>query len=158
MNRRNALAGVSLVALAACTSPTADVSVQTVFADVQFILPLLGTLAAGIAIAVPQSAGIVAIVTPYLTQAATAFQSLSATMTAVQAMPIVSQIEAYLQSAVDAVANLINGAAVGSTLIKFAPQIQQAEAVLALIMAFVKGLQAAPLARVQGVSLPYLHR
>lgn len=159
MNRRNALAGVSLVALAACTSPAANADAQAVFAQIQYLLPLVEVLAAGIAIAVPQAAGLVATITPYLNEAGTAFQGLSATMTAVAALPVVQQVEGYLQSAVDAVANVVNGGGVGSTLAKFAPQVQEAQAVLALIIAFAKGVQATPMtARVRSVSLPYLHR
>lgn len=165
MNRRNlvgttALVGIASLGLAACTSASNNATAQSVFAEIQYILPLVKVLAAGIAIAVPQAASLVATVTPYLTQAGAVFQGLSATMTAVAAQPIVQQVEAYLASAVDAVANTVNGGGVGSTLAKFGPQVAEAQAVLALIVAFANGVQGGPVAAsaVRAVSLPLLHK
>lgn len=161
MKRRNLLASTALVStaavLAACTSAQGNADAQKVFAQIQYLLPMIKVLAAGIAIAVPQSAGIVAIVTPYLDQAGVAFQGLSATMTVVQAQPIVQQVEGYLQSAVNSVANVVNGAPAGSKLASFAPMVTEAEAVLALIVAFANGVQQMPKG-IAPINVPLLHR
>lgn len=164
MNRRSilvtssAIALPALAAIAACTVPPAGTTpaVQTVFNDIQFILPLVDALAFGISIAVPSSAALVAAATPYLNSAAPIFQTLSATMTQVQAMPIVQQIEGYLSGAVKAVAGVVNGAPAGSQLAAFAPKVQQAQAALALVTAFVNGVTAMPTAAM--APLPLLHR
>lgn len=163
MNKRKFLTTTALIApaiiLAGCTSATATATAQAVFAQIQYLLPLVKVLALGIAIAVPSSAGVVATVTPYLDQAGTAFQALSATMTVVSALPIVQQVEGYLKNAVDSVAVVVNDGAPGSKLAQFAPELQEAQAVLALITAFATGVQAMPtMARVAKVSLPLLHR
>lgn len=158
MNRRNFAAGASLVAIAACTSPQGNANAQAVFAKIQYLLPLIRATAAGIAIAVPESAGIVAIVTPYLDQAGTAFQALSATMTVVQAQPIVQQVETYLKAAVDTLANTVNGAPPGSKLASFAPMVAEAQAVLALVVAFANGVQVMPKAAARPMALPLIHR
>lgn len=162
MNRRNLVSTTALIApalaLAACatTSTGATPAVQTVFNAVQFILPLVDALALGISVAVPSSAALVAAVTPYLSAAAPIFQTLSATMTQVQAMPIVQQIEGYLSGAVKAVAGVVSGAAPGSKLAAFGPKVAQAQAALALVTAFVNGVTAMPTAAM--APLPLLHR
>ncbi len=158
MNRRSALSGVSVLALVACTSPQGNTNAQAVFAQIQYLLPLVRAMAAGIAIAVPESAGIVAIVTPYLDQAGTAFQALSATMSVAQAQPIVAQVETYLKAAVDTLANTVNGAPPGSKLASFAPMVAEAQAVLALVVAFANGVQVMPKAAARPMALPLLHR
>lgn len=158
MNRRTAFASVSVLALAACTSPAGNANAQTVFAQIQYILPMVRVLAAGIAIAEPKAAGIVTQVAPYLDQAGAAFQSLSATMTEVQALPIVQQVAGYAKSAVDAVAAVVNGAAPGSKLAQYSPIVAEAQAVLALITAFAVGVQNAPKAVARPMALPLLHK
>lgn len=157
--RRTALTGVSVIALAACTTTGANApTVQSVMNQVQYLLPLVKTLVAGMAIAVPASASMVNAALPFLDQAGAAFQLLQVTMPNTQAMPIVQQIETYAKSAVDTLANAVNGAPVGSKLQQFAPMVTEAQAVLALVTAFANGLQAMPTAaRVRAVSLPLLH-
>lgn len=161
MNRRSILSTTALVApalaLAACSSTsTANATVQTVFNAIQFALPLIDTLAFGIAIAVPPAAPLVAAVTPYLNAAGPVFQTLSATMTQVQAQPIVQQIEGYLAGAVKAVAGVVDGAPAGSQLAAFAPKVQQAQAALALVTTFVNGVSVG--ASMTPVPMPLLHR
>lgn len=158
MNRRKAFAGASILALVACSSSAGNANAQAVFAQIQYILPMVRVLAAGIAIAEPKAAGIVAQVAPYLDNAATAFQGLSATMTEVQALPIVQQVAGYAKAAVDAVAAVVNAAASGSKLAQFGPEVATAQAVLALITAFAVGVQNAPKAAARPVALPLLHR
>lgn len=159
MNRRNALAGVSAAALlVGCTSLSGNANAQAVFAAVQYFLPLVETMAIGISIAVPQSAAIVTTVAPYLDKAGLAFQALSATMTQVQAQPIVQQVEAYGRGAVDQIATLVNTAPPGSALAKFAPEVAKAQAVLALLTVFVNGAMNIPKAAMAPVALPLLHR
>lgn len=158
MNRRLALSGIPVLVFAACTAPGPTANAEAVFAQIQFLLPTVRVLALGIAIAVPQSAVIVAQVAPYLDQAAAAFQGLSATTDAVKALPVVQQIESYAKAAVDAVANLVNTAAPGSKLAQFAPAVAEAQAVLALITAFAQGVQARPMAGARVMALPMLHR
>ncbi len=163
MNRRNLLS-TSVLALPAaavlvgCTSTETNANAQAVFAQIQYLLPLVKMMAAGIAIAVPQSAGIVAIVTPYLDQAGIAFQGLSATMTVVAAQPIVQQVEGYAKQAVDSVANVVNGAAPGSKLAQFGPAVAEAQGVLALIVAFATGVQQMPKAAMAPANLSLLHK
>lgn len=160
--RRNIFAStVSLSALlvAGACSATATANAQAIFAQIQYLLPLLKMLVIGISIAVPQAAGVVQVVAPYLDNAATVFQTLQATMSLVDARPIVQQISGYATAAVDAVANLVDAAPVSSTLAKFKAEVQEAQAVLALITAFAAGLPSIPVAaRVQTSALPLLHR
>jgi hypothetical protein len=159
MNRREAFGGVSILALVACTpSASGNANSQAVFAQIQYILPMVRVLAAGIAIAEPKAAGIVAQVAPYLDQAGAAFQNLSATMTEVQALPIVQQVAGYAKSAVDAVAAVVEAAAPGSKLAQYAPMVAEAQAVLALITAFAVGVQNAPKAAARPMALPLLHK
>jgi hypothetical protein len=158
MNRRSALSGASVLALVACTSPSGNANAQAVFSQIQYFLPLVKVMAGGIAIAEPKAAGIVATVAPYLDQAGVLFQGLSATMTEVQARPIVQQIYGYGKSAVDAVAALVNAAPPGSKLASFAPMVMESQAVLALVMAFATGAQNMPKAAARPMALPLLHR
>ncbi len=159
MNRRLVMSSVSvaaLVAMGACTPAPAGQSVQSVFSQVQYLLPLIKVLVAGIAIAVPQSAGIVTAVAPYLDAAGGVFQTLQATMTVAQAQPIVAQVTTYLKSAVDQVASLVNAAPPGSPLAKFQPEAIEAQGVLDLIIAFQSGVQAMPTARFK--MSPLMHK
>lgn len=156
MNRRSALAGVSLAAIAACTLAAGNASAQAVFAQIQYLLPVIRTLAVGISALDPKAAGLVAQITPYLDQAAAAFQGLSAAMTEVQARPIAQQVVGYVRSALDAVAGVVNAATPGSSLAKFAPEIAAAQSVLALVMMFAQGAQAMPTKAM--AHLPLLHR
>jgi hypothetical protein len=159
--KRRLFASTALVSVVtACATPPATANAQSVFAQIQYILPLVKVLVTGIAIAVPASAGVVTTVMPYLVQAGTAFQALSATMTQTAAQPIVQQVEGYLTSAVDVVAAVVNGAAPGTKLAEFAPEVAEAQAVLALIVAFANGVQTAPTttAAIKIGSLPLLHR
>ena len=163
MNRRNLLSTTVLatpaLALAACaTSGGSAPTVQSVMLQIQYLLPLVRALVAGMAIAVPGSAALVNAALPWLDQAGVAFQLLEATMPVPTAMPIVQQVETYAKSAVDTLANVINGAPAGSKLAQFAPEVTEAQAVLALITAFANGVQAMPMAaRLMSASLPLLH-
>jgi len=154
-NRRAALIGTSsLLALAACAGGASNAStVQSVFSAIQYALPLLDVLALGIAVAVPAAAPIVAVVEPYLGSAAALFQTMSATMSDATAKPIVARIEGYLSAAVAAVSSAVAAAPAGSKAAAFQPKIAQAQAVLALLTAFVNGVQAMPTAR---TSMPAL--
>jgi hypothetical protein len=165
MNRRSMLSTSSLVlpalALAACstatgTAPTNAV-VQTVFNGIQFVLPLLDVLAAGIAVAVPAAAPIVATIAPYLASASGVFQTLSIGATEAAAQPVVAQIETYISAAVTAVEGVVNG---NPKLAPLAPKVQQAQAVLGLLTAFINGVTAtsAAAARASFVLPPLLHR
>lgn len=136
-------------------SAAGNASVQAVFNGVQFVLPLIDVLALGIAVAVPAAAPVVAVVTPLLNSAGTVFQTLSATMTAVDAQPIVKQIEDYVVSAVTAVNNVVTAPGASPALAAFQPKVAQAEAVVALLTAFVNGVSAMPTAAT--VPTPYLH-
>jgi hypothetical protein len=157
MNRRNLAAGISVLALAACgTTASGGPTVQSVFAQCQYILPLVRILVAGIDIAVPASAPLVNAALPFLDQAGAAFQLLQAAMPVSTALPIVQQVEGYAKQAVDTVASAVNAAAPGSKLAQFAPEVLEAQAVLALITAFANGVQAMPTAA--AVKLPLLHR
>ncbi len=154
MNRRRALASVSVIALAACSGGAiSSANVQGVFNAIQFALPLLDVLAAGIAVAVPGAAPIVALVTPYLNSAGAVFQTLSATMTATQAQPLVGQIEGYLAAAVTAVQGVVSST---PSLAPLASKVAQAQAVLGLLTTFVNGVSTMPTSAL--VPLPYLHR
>jgi hypothetical protein len=159
MNRRlllnaTALGGTTL--MIACATGTSTATVQAVFNDIQFILPLLDALAVGVSIAVPGAAPILAIVQPALTAAGTLFQGLSATASVSQAQPVVSQISAYLSAAVKAIADTVGAAPIGSRLAGFQPQVRQAQAVLDLLISFVTGVTKMPTAAM--IPLPYLHR
>lgn len=146
-DRRNLLAVAALApaALAVSCAPGSSTSnVQTVFNGIQFVLPLVDVLAAGIAIAVPGAAPIVGIVSPFLGNAASVFQTLSATMSDAEAKPIVQKIESYVAGAVDAVGNVL---ASSPKLAEFQPKFEQAKQVLALLTDFVSGVQAMPTAR-----------
>jgi hypothetical protein len=144
-DRRLAILGGATLAVAACT-PGASTSsnVQTVFNGIQFVLPLVDVMAAGIAIAVPGAAPIVAVVAPYLNNAAAVFQGLSATMSEAEAKPLVQKIETYVAGAIDAVGNAMKSS---PKLAEFQPKLEQAKQVLALLTAFVNGVKAMPTAR-----------
>ncbi len=160
MKRRLLASSAALLALAACTAlpgtaPTISPTVQAVFNATQFLLPLLDVLAAGIAVAVPAAAPIVAIVAPYLASASGVFQTLQVVMTETQAQPLVQQIEGDVQAAVAAIAGVVNG---NPKLAPLASKIAQAQAVLGLLTAFVNGVQAMPRFAERPVALPLLHR
>lgn len=162
LNRRSLLSTTVLVtpalALAACAVSGPAPTVQSVFNQIQYLLPLIRALVAGMAIAVPGSAALVNAALPYLDEAGVAFQLLEATMPVPTAMPIVQQVETYAKSAVDTLANIVNSAGAGSKLAQFAPEVAEGQAVLALITAFANGVQAMPMtARFRSVSLPLLH-
>lgn len=149
----------SAIAIAGCTTAATSASVQSVFASIQFVLPLLDVLALGIAVAVPSSAPALVGVTPYLNSAAGVFQTLSATMTQVEAQPIVKQIEAYVASAVAAVKGVVTAPGAAPALVAFQPKVAQAEAVVALLTAFVNGVTAQPGATAARTAMPaLLHR
>ena len=164
-NRRNFAAVALAGTAAACTTIknpngtttiVVDPAVQSVFNSIQFVLPLLDVLAAGIAVAVPAAAPAVAAVTPYLNAAGTVFQTLQVTMTKAQAQPIVQQIEGYVSGAVTAAQNVI---ATTPSLAGLAPKVQQAQAVLGLLTTFVNGVvPAAALAKAPVALPPLLHR
>jgi phage-related protein len=150
-NQRRALlatSGLAALVVAGCaaTGSTSTAGVQSVFSAVQFVLPLLEALATGISLAVPAAAPILAVVMPYLGQAGPVFQTLSAAMTAVAAMPIVQQISGYVTAAFNAVAGVVNTAAAGSKLAGFSGLVSEAQAALAVIVAFVSGVQGMPAA------------
>ena len=162
MNRRNLLSttvlATSAVALAACATSTTAPTVQSVMLQIQYLLPLTKALVVGIGIAVPASAGLVNTALPYLDQATAAFQLLQSNMPVSTGLPIVQQVEVYLKQAVDVVASAISSAPAGSKLIQYTAEVQEAQAVLALITAFASGVQAVSVAaRVRSVSLPMLH-
>lgn len=153
-SRRLALAGVSTLALAACANTgSATSSVKTVLMQVQFVLPLLDALAAGIAVAVPSAAPAIAAAQPYIASANQVFQTLSDTMTATQAQPLVDQIVGYINGALTAVSGVVQG---NPKLAPLATQVSQARAVLALLAAFAKGVQTMPTGAAAPV--PLLHR
>jgi hypothetical protein len=146
MNRRTLAtsAPLAVLALAGCSTiqsvtgaPTA--AVQAVLNEVQYVLPLLDAMATGIAIAVPGAATAMSLVEGYLTQAEPLFQQIVVTMSTATAQPIVTQIETYLSSAVSAVAQAV---AANASLAKYATQVSEARAVLALVEAFVNGVVA----------------
>lgn len=141
----SALVGVPL-ALAGCgaTSANGMTPVQQVFTEIQFVLPLFEALTAGIAIAVPVTAPLIATVTPYLAEAGAAFQALQLTMTATAAQPVVQQVFGYVDQVAATVTTLVQGAAPDSKLAQFQPQLTQGNAVLQLIEAFAKGVLAGP--------------
>lgn len=158
-NRRALLSASALVApalLVACATATSNATVSAVFNAIQYILPELETLALGVSILFPAAAPTVAIVEPYLIPAASIFQGLSAAMTTVQALPRVQQIEVYLKTAFDKVQTAMGSPTAPPTIAKFSPALQKASAALALVTAFVNGVQALPSAA--AVPLLLLHR
>jgi hypothetical protein len=145
MNRRGLLATSALIApviaVAACVTGAVVPAVLAVFNGIQFVMPLLDVLVAGMAIAVPAAAPLVAIVTPYLNSAAAVFADMVPTMTQLQALPLVQQIEGFLQSAVKAANDAVNAPGADPKLKQFLPKIAQAQQVLDLLTAFGKGVQ-----------------
>src|ERR1700723_975878 len=135
---------------------TNNAAVQTVFNGIQFVLPLLDVLAAGIAVAVPAAAPIVATIAPYIASAGGVFQTLSIGATEAAAQPIVGQIETYISAAVTAVEGVVNG---NPKLAPLLPKVQQAQAVLGLLTAFINGVTATPAAaaRASFALPPLLH-
>lgn len=162
MNRRSLVSTTALIApalaLAACaaTSTGTTPAVQTVFNAVQFALPLVDMLVTGVSIAFPPTAPVLATVIPYINSAGTVFQTLSTTMTTVQAQPIVQQIEGYVSAVVKAVKSAVSAPNAPPQLAGFAPKVAQAEAALGLLTAFVNGIAAMPTAAM--APLPLLHR
>jgi hypothetical protein len=157
MNRRSALAGVSLVAMAAC-GPTGNApTVQSVLNVIQFALPLLDAMALGISVVVPGSAAVMAGAMTLLNQAGPIFQTLDATMTAAQAQPIVRQVETYIAGALQAVAGVVNTT---PSLAAYQTRVAQAQAALGMLTTFVNGVTGGvPVAaRAPRVAIPLLHR
>lgn len=144
-NRRALFASAALVplVLAGCTAGQSSVSVEKVINQIQAILPFVDVLVAGMSIAVPSVAPIVNVVAPYLTQAEAALNSLSIAMSAAAAMPIVEQVSSYLRLALDTISNAVNA---DVRLAKFGPLVEQAKAVLALLLAFASGVSMMPAA------------
>jgi hypothetical protein len=163
--RRGLVTGSALVlpalALAGCAAVTGgttagiNASVQSVFNASQYVLPLLDVLLVGIAVAVPAAAPAIALATPYLNAAGAAFQGLSVTMAPASAQPIVQQIAADIGAVIQAAAGLVTGPGANPKLAPLAPKLQQAQAVLGLLTAFVSGVTAMPTAAT--VRLPLLH-
>jgi hypothetical protein len=133
-----------------------NATVQAVFNGIQYVLPLVDALALGISVAVPGAAGVLTTVTSYLNQAAPIFQSLQATMAVAEAQPLVGEIETYIAGAVKAVATAVQG---NPALAAYQTRVAQAEAVVALLTAFVNGVTTPPAtaARYRAVQLPLLH-
>jgi hypothetical protein len=153
-SRRLSFAAVPALALAACTPGSSTTSgVQKVMLQIQFTLPFLDALVAGIAVAVPSSAPAVNAALPWLADAGRAFQTLTAAMTDAQGRPIVQQIEGYVAAALQVVSAIV---AKNPQLAGLAPKIVEARAVLALLVAFVSGVSAMPTAAAVRVEL--LHR
>jgi hypothetical protein len=162
MNRRILLASSALVlpALAGCaavekmtgtTNP--DAAVQSIFNSCQYILPLVDALALGISVAVPGAAVAMGAVMTGIAKAGPIFQTFEATMTAVQAQPIVSQIENYAAAGVNTIANVVNGT---PALSAYATRVQQAQAVVGLLTTFVNGATAMPTAAMAPTVFPSL--
>lgn len=167
MNRRFfpqaiAICGVAVPAalsLAACaptttsTGTTTQSNVQKVLGQIQFVLPLVDVLLAGVAVAIPSAAPAITAAEPFLAAAGQAFQSISATMTDMEAKPIVQQVEGYVAGALKAISGVIAG---NASLAPLSPKLAQAQAVLVLLDAFVTGVSVMPTAA--AVPVPYLHR
>ncbi len=154
MNRRQTLTAAPVLALAACAPGSTTASnVQKVMLQAQFVLPLVDVLLAGVAVAVPSAAPAITAAQPYLDQAGAAFQMIAATMTDTQAKPLVQQIEDGVAAALNAVSGII---ASNPKLAPLAPKLAQAQAVLALLDAFVTGVSSMPTAA--AVRMPLLHQ
>lgn len=158
IDRRLALSAVALAGVAACTvAQTAGI--QPVFNAIQFVLPLEKALAVGLSVAVPQAAGLIAAVQPYLDKAAPIFQKLQASMTAAEGKPLIQQIEGYAKDAMEQIVAVVANAPPGSRLASFQPLVMEAQAALAVITAFVSGVSAMPTAATAAaVPVPLLHR
>jgi hypothetical protein len=164
--RRALVTGSALVlpalALAGCaalgtTAPAAGInaSVQSVFNASQYVLPLLDVLLVGVSMVVPAAAPVIAMATPYLNAAGAAFQGLSLSMSSSAAQPIVQQIASNLSAVVKAATGIFTASGADPRLAALAPKLQQAQAVLGLLTAFVSGVSAMPTAAT--VRLPLLH-
>jgi hypothetical protein len=154
MNRRLALSAVALAGVAACAPGSATAfNVQKVMLQAQFLLPLADVLLAGVAVAVPGAAPAIMATQPFLAAAGKVFQTISATMTDVQAKPLVQQIEDYVGAALKAISGVVMD---NPKLAPLASKLSQAQAVLALLDAFVSGVSTVPTAA--AVPVPLLHR
>lgn len=163
MNRRALFSTTALVlpalAVAACTPGTSggvDANLQTVFNASQFVLPLLDVLLVGVSLVVPAAAPLIALATPYLNAAGNAFQDLSLTMTTSAAKPVVQQIADNVGGVIKAVTDVIAAPGGNAKLAALAPKLQQAQAALALLTAFISGVHAMPTAAT--VPMRLLHR
>lgn len=139
-NRRNFAAIVSVGALAACTTAATTTKVEQVIAQAQAVLPFVSVLAAGLAIAVPSSAGVVQAVTPYLNDASVALNTLSGTMAASEAAPIVTKIENAIGAAVEVIGQIVNAPNADPKMKQFGSLLKQAGAVVSLLNDFVNSV------------------
>lgn len=138
-NRRALFATASVAAIVACTPSASGTTTQVeqVIAQIQAVLPFVDVLVAGLAIAVPGAAGVIAAVQPYLGTAQAAFNTLSSTMTASSAATIVTQIENAVGAAVEIISQVVNAPGGDPKLAKFGPLLIQVAAVLRLLNTFV---------------------
>lgn len=147
MKRELLASGAGLLALAGCAA-SGDVttsSVEKVILQSQFVLPLVDVLAAGLAVAVPATAPVIATVAPYLDSAFAALNLLSSTMPVADAQPIVGRIGGYVDLAIGAIKAAVATAAVSNERLgPLLPKIDQASAVVKLLMAFANGVQQMP--------------
>lgn len=158
INRRTSLraALVAPVALAGCGTTATSTTTQTVLNEIQFLLPLVETLAIGISVDVPSTAKTMnTIVSTLNLDAAPIFQSIVATMTQEQSAPLVQKIEAYASAAMASIATVVANT---PSLAKYANSVAQAQEVLTLIEAFVTGVTTGPVSARAPVPVPLLHR
>lgn len=162
MNRRNLLRtttlwGIPLVLSACAVGSTAATTTAAVVNEIQYVLPLVDVLAVGIAAAVPASAPIISAALPYLTDAGTIFQTLTAAMTTAQAQPIVLQISKDVGNIYDAIQQGMALAPNNAVITALEPKLAQCAAVLELMLNFAQGISTMPKAAPM-VQLPLLHK
>lgn len=136
-------AGALALTLDACAAgSTTTQTVEQVIATIQAWLPFVNGVAIGIAALVPGAAEGLAVVEGGISTASGLFNTLTSTMTASAAKPIVSQIVTDMSGVVTAFGQMVNAAPAGNTRTSLQAAYQEAEAVLPLLSAFITGAAA----------------
>ena len=164
--KRRFLGTTALVAVGALTgcawleqvtgTTTPAAAVQAIFNSVQYELPLVDALAVGIAMAVPGLASAMTLVEQGIAAAGPIFQTFQTTMTAVQAQPIVAQIEGYVSAGMSSIVSAVNATPSLASNQPLQTRLAQAQAVLGLLTTFINGVTAGAKATIP-VPLPLLH-
>ena len=112
MNRRAMLSTTALAApaaLAACSifTPANVATVEQVIAKIQAVMPYVSGIANVLGAVVPGVSGAVSLVNQGLNAAASVFATMTSSMTAAAAQPVVSQIVTYVSGAVTSAKTII---------------------------------------------------
>lgn len=161
MNRRNLMSSSAIVAVSAVAACAAGSSAATATASIvnaiQYVLPLADILAVAVAAAVPAAAPIITAALPYLNEAGVVFQGLAASMTQIEAQPIVQQISKDVQNVYTAIQQGMAQAPRNPTIVALQPKLAQCDAVIQALIAFYQGVSTMPKAYAP-VALPLLHK